>query len=322
MDDLNDLNHAIESELQNVSFNVLKENTKQLQAKYRSPTPNAISLMQSKEEKLAYIGYRMKATAGAIYHLMKGFEKEIPGFQVESLLDLGAGPGTSLWALPHLKKLTLIEKDKELIEMGKKLYSHSQNEKFSEINWVQGDFTNPSHYIKADMLLFSYSFGELNEERYISTLQASFDHADKYILILEPGTPAGYQRIMKARQYLIGLGMTTMAPCPHDSPCPMIAPDWCHFSTRISRSSIQRILKEGSMSYEDEKFSYILMSKTNLKRQVFRVLAEPEVLKEKITLKLCTPGGIEYRSILKRDKNSFKTVKKLKNGDNFIIENN
>lgn len=326
MDIFNALDDAIEKELQNFSLSALKENTKQLQGKYRNQMPLGSSLMQSKEEKLAYIGYRMKATAGAIFHLLKRFQKELKEFHFDSLLDLGAGPGTSVFAVlqafDHIKKVTLVEKDKELIQIGKNLFSHALVDSNLEIDWKNGDITLSSQYQKADLLLFSYSFGELKEQDYIPTLKASFDHASKYLLIIEPGTPIGYQRIMKIRNILIDLGMTTLAPCPHDNPCPLNSPDWCHFSTRISRSSAQRLLKEGTLNFEDEKFSFILMSKSPRDNSVKRVLAEPDVLKEKVTLKLCTEIGVEYLQIPRRDKDLYKIGKKLKNGDNLLIENN
>ena len=81
-------------------------------------------------------------------------------------------------------------------------------------------------------------------------------------MIVEPGTPDGYARIIEARDRLIAAGLTVAAPCPHSEACP-IEPgtDWCHFSARVSRSSLHRQVKGGSLPYEDEKFSYVVATR-------------------------------------------------------------
>ena len=35
-------------------------------------------------------------------------------------------------------------------------------------------------------------------------------------------------------------GANILAPCPHARPCPLAAPDWCHFSARVARSRLHR----------------------------------------------------------------------------------
>ena len=56
------------------------------------------------------------------------------------------------------------------------------------------------------------------------------------LLIIEPGTPAGYARMIALRSQLIASGAHVAAPCPHQAPCPLATPDWCHFAQRLPRS--------------------------------------------------------------------------------------
>ena len=78
-------------------------------------------------------------------------------------------------------------------------------------------------------------------------------------MIVEPGTPAGYERILAARARLIELGRVIVAPCPHQAACPMPpGKDWCHFGARVNRSALHRRVKDADLSYEDEKFSYVV----------------------------------------------------------------
>jgi ribosomal protein RSM22 (predicted rRNA methylase) len=80
-------------------------------------------------------------------------------------------------------------------------------------------------------------------------------------------------------------------------------------------------MKQGSLNFEDEKYSYIVMGKKSYPLAVERVLTKPDVLKEKITLKLCTESGVKYQEVPKRDHERYKKAKKTKWGDNFNIEN-
>ena len=92
--------------------------------------------------------------------------------------------------------------------------------------------------------------------------------------------------------------------------------DWCHFSKRISRSSIHRQLKEGFLSHEDEKFSYIAISKVPVALPMNRILRHPEKHSGHLSLELCTHNGtIQNKTISKRDGELYKQARKLKWGD-------
>ncbi|TIU19787.1 MAG: methyltransferase type 11, partial [Mesorhizobium sp.] len=81
------------------------------------------------------------------------------------------------------------------------------------------------------------------------------------LLIVEPGTPAGWQRVLAVRSQLIEAGAHVSAPCPHEAPCPLVPPDWCHFSRRVARSRLHRLAKEADVPWEDEKFIYLAASR-------------------------------------------------------------
>ena len=64
-----------------------------------------------------------------------------------------------------------------------------------------------------------------------------------------------------------------------------------------------------------KNFSYIAISKTKTEK-VNRILRHPKIENGRITLKLCTTeGDIEEKTITKKEKERFKTAKKLNNGD-------
>ena len=78
---------------------------------------------------------------------------------------------------------------------------------------------------------------------------------------------------------------------------------------------MHKLLKEGEVPYEDEKFAYITISRIKTKK-ADRILRHPKIENGRITLKLCTTeGDIEEKTITKKEKEKFKIAKKLSNGD-------
>jgi ribosomal protein RSM22 (predicted rRNA methylase) len=135
------------------------------------------------------------------------------------------------------------------------------------------------------------------------------------LLIVEPGTPAGYARIIALREQLIAAGAHVAAPCPHDGKCPLAAPDWCHFTQRLPRSRAHKQLKSAELPYEDEKFCYIALTRAHAPRRPARVLAQPVVTKVAITAKLCTDRGLLNAIAARRHKAAYQRFKKIDWGD-------
>ena len=41
----------------------------------------------------------------------------------------------------------------------------------------------------------------------------------------------------------------------------LLAPDWCHFTQRLPRSRAHKQIKEADVPFEDEKFSYVALTR-------------------------------------------------------------
>ncbi len=111
-------------------------------------------------------------------------------------------------------------------------------------------------------------------------------------LVVEPGTPAGWSRILSVRAQLVAAGAHLVAPCPHALACPLTPPDWCHFSRRVARSRMHRQVKLGDVPWEDEKFIYIAASRQPGRQPQARVIAPPIVRGGTVSLKLCENEGV------------------------------
>ncbi len=266
-----------------------------------------VSPFRNEAKRLAYVGARMPATYAAVHNVLKRISLK------GHLLDLGAGPGTASWAAlelyPNLERITLIEKSPEAISLGKVL--SEDHSSFKKALWVQQDLSEPLP--GADTAILSYVLGELKET---SEIIASSWEAVSQLVIIEPGTPKGFELIRKARLQLIQLGASILAPCPHSFACPISKNDWCHFSARTSRTKLHRLLKEGSLGYEDEKFCYLIASKEKRGTFCSRVVRHPFKSSGFVRLTLCTnEGKLEERAISKKSKELYHQARKSEWGD-------
>ena len=142
----------------------------------------------------------------------------------------------------------------------------------------------------ADLVVASYMIGEIGDAEQRALAELMWEKTRDTLLVVEPGTPAGYARIIALRERLIALGAHVAAPCPHDGKCPLQPPDWCHFTQRLQRSRAHKQVKGAELPFEDEKFAYVALTRAPVARRPSRVLAQPAVSKIEVTAKLCTPG--------------------------------
>lgn len=292
------LREGIEKELSLYSFQKVKAARENLSEKYRR---GLYSPLSSNEERAAYIATRMPAT----YAVMERVFAEID-FQGKTVLDLGAGPGTAFWALPGCGSITHIEQDREMISLAKRLAPESPH------TWIKGDIKDLL-FPASEIALFSYSFNEVLD---IKLIEKAWQSCNTLILI-EPGTPKGYSHVLQARERVLQLGGYLIAPCPHALKCPLKPPDWCHFAVRLPRLKWHKDLKEGTLGYEDEKYSYLIASKTPSAPYYGRILSPPEHHSGYLKLRLCTQEGVVTPTLSKRDKERYKSAKKLSYGDKF-----
>jgi ribosomal protein RSM22 (predicted rRNA methylase) len=162
----------------------------------------------------------------------------------------------------------------------------------------------------------TYALGEIPEPERADVLGRLLAAATGVVVVVEPGTPAGYQRVMVARDALIADGWSVAAPCPHDADCPMRGRDWCHFSTRVARSALHRQLKGGALAYEDEKFSYVAAARGAVAaRCAARIVRHPLTRKGLVSLRLCTTDGLRTQPVAKSAGAAYRAARDASWGD-------
>lgn len=310
------LESAIENETQGVKATELKGLAQNLSKKYMTEKRNGQTLLSEEQEALAYSIMRMPATFGAVATALKNTLNIAVNCKIETILDIGAGTGAGAWAVNELinaRKITCIERENVMRKIGQALMKY--NNEMEKVEWLDQDITNCQTIKGADLILISYVINELKAEDRKKVIKKILDLESKIILIIEPGTPEGFQNIKEIQKIALETGAFIIAPCTSQEICSLPKDDWCHSVVRIERSKFHKILKDGEAPFEDEKFSYIAISKHDLGRAQSRILRHPIIENGKITLKLCTQGKIEQKIITKKEKEQFKLARKKKCGD-------
>lgn len=285
--------------------------------RYRSESGKGKSLITNETEAAAYAIMRMPATIGASGSAMR-YAAERFDDEIHTMLDIGSGTGACCWAaaevFPDLEQITCLEREDAMISFGKKLMKEGDFP--VECNWTNCDITS-SFEKKADLVTASYVMNELTPEKRKNLTSALWNVTEKLLLIIEPGTPTGFENIKEIRKQLIECGAVIIAPCPHNNQCPLPADDWCHFTARVSRTKLHKQLKGGDVPYEDEKFIYIAAVRSDTPPCNSRILRHPKIESGKITLKLCAANGITERIVTKKDGPLFKKARKSDCGNEF-----
>lgn len=141
----------------------------------------------------------------------------------------------------------------------------------------------------------------------------------EWLVVIEPGTPKGFDSILNIRRYITKNGGYIYAPCKGSYNCPLSGQDWCHFSIRLERTLLQKKIKNATLPYEDEKFSYLIVRKTPVisSEGQSRIIKKPMIRPGHITLDLCNEGGCERKRIAKSQKEVYNAAKKTEWGDSF-----
>jgi ribosomal protein RSM22 (predicted rRNA methylase) len=313
------LRQAVENELSQLEPTALTRASAQVTERYKTGD-YARAPLDSPAARLAYARIRMPATFAANAHVFSEIARHAGKFEIRSVLDLGAGPGTSMWAaaeiFPAIERFTLIERDRELSELGRRLAWHSPNDTVRSACWEQRDLTSMPDLEPHDLVVFSYVLGELNPQSFEPILRAAWMKARHLLVIIEPGTPRNFARLVSARSLLLDSGAHPLAPCPHSTQCPMaLAADWCHFAARLERTSEHRRAKAASLGYEDEKFSYFVSVKTPINLPSARIVRHPMKHKGHVRLTLCTPGGLQAQTVAKSQKVAYRQARSAEWGD-------
>ncbi|MGC0377652.1 small ribosomal subunit Rsm22 family protein [Streptomyces sp. SAI-229] len=287
-------------------------------ATYRGATPTEAPILRDRADVAAYAAYRMPATFEAVRSALEAFADAVPGWVPGGHVDVGGGTGAAAWAVSATwdgeRPVTVLDWAEPALALGRELAA--ANPALRDTRWHRSRIGAALTIESTDLVTVSYVLNELTAPDRAALVDAAATAAQA-VVIVEPGTPDGYARVIEARDRLISAGFHVAAPCPHSAACP-IAPgtDWCHFSARVSRSSLHRQVKGGSLAYEDEKFSYVAATRLPVAPAPARVVRKPQIRKGQVLLDLCEKDpALRRTTVTKRHGDLYRAARDTDWGD-------
>jgi ribosomal protein RSM22 (predicted rRNA methylase) len=311
----------IDALLEGVSRKELATKAAAISWAYRTGCGSALTITDE-ASVIAYLLARMPATYAVAAAVFEAVKEAAPGFAPKSLLDVGAGPGTTSWAACQawsgLQHISMTDSNPEFLRVAKRLSERHPNLATAAI--IASDLRDAGSILpKAELVTASFVLGEIEDQE--ALLARLWPAAESVLVLIEPGTPAGFARIRAARQRLIEQGAHVLAPCTHDSRCPIEGSDWCHFSQRLPRSRDHLKVKGASVPFEDERYAYVAVSRAPVERtNLARIVAPPQQAKAGITLALCTERGLHRALVSRRQRDLYALLRKAKWGDTILSE--
>lgn len=308
---------AVDDALQGVPLADLQRASERLTKRYRGEVRDGRLHLSDDISARAYLAVRMPATYAAIRASFAAVAQLQPGFTPRTLLDIGSGPGTAAIAARHcwesLVEAELIEASPAIRPWGERLVSSLE---LQRVAWGDQASMSTAAERTFDLVTLGYLLDELPSASVPPLIARSWQATAGTMVVIEPGTPAGWQRILAVRAQLLDAGANLVAPCPHAQTCPVSPPDWCHFSRRVQRSRMHRRIKSADVPWEDEKFIYLAVARNTATRPQARVIANPSVRGGTVSLTLCNRDGTRTQSLLsKRDGKRFAQARRLDWGD-------
>ncbi len=297
----------------------LQETTARLVQRYQLGTPAEAPLLTCDLDAAAYATYRMPATYAAVRAVLGEAARLAPSLAPTSHLDVGGGTGSAVWAAaqvwPSLERHEVTEQVPAVLRLGAELASTGPAS-VASTTWTAAEVGN-TDLPTADLVTASYLLGELApgvRARLVERLVAA---AAQVLVLVEPGSVAGHERVLAARVQVLGAGWHVLAPCPHADACPMVGTkDWCHFAERLERSVEHRRAKGATLGFEDEKYAYLVAVREPARPADARVVRHPRIRKGLVELELCTrDDGLRTEIVSKRHGPVYRAARDLAWGD-------
>ena len=228
---------------------------------------------------------------------------------------------TAMWAAvetwPSLEEITLVESDPRMIAVGRQLAEAASSPAVREARWCAANMTTETALPPSELVIAAYSLGELPPARLGEVVGRLWSVCPDIFVIVEPGTPKGLATVRSSRELLCRTGATILAPCPHQGVCPMADGRWCHFSERLGRSRLHRAAKGAALAYEDEKYSYVAVSRSPGRSIEARVIGHPRTRPGRVSLDLCTADGLRSETVSRRDRDRYRAAQRARWGATF-----
>lgn len=291
----------------------LRNHAAALSSRYRSRSGIPVAL--SAAERAAYLATRFPATYAGALSAWRMVEARGGLPAPRSVLDAGAGPGTASLALADVVapgRVTLLERDAGWRDTALRLATAMGH----AADFVPGSLEAALPGGAHDAVVAAYALNELPADAQVAAALRLWAATGHMLLVIEPGTPAGFATVRAVRAAIVAQGGHVLAPCTHDAPCPVAGDDWCHFAVEVQRSSLHRAAKGGTLAHETEKTSFVALARHPAGAgDSGRIVRRPIRAKGHVHLDACRAGRIERVTFSRRQGERYRQARDCAWGD-------
>ena len=157
------LREGVDRILDGVSVGDIRNAAERLSGRYRGEVRDGRFHLSDSLATSAYLATRLPATYAAIRASLSAVAEIRPGWEPQTLLDIGAGPGSVFWAAcdqwPSIEHATMIEGCDPIRRVGEQL---AQRAEPRQTAWIAADIQRGLPTLEsADLVTLSYVLGEL-----------------------------------------------------------------------------------------------------------------------------------------------------------------
>lgn len=310
----------------------LQINAKKLHDRYMNPQENQKKFhIQKPADAIAYLSLRFPATYAQIFSALLQISERVPNWQPKTILDIGCGPGTGIWAAkelwPSLQTAMGIDRDTYFLSLAEEIHYGAKLD--IDVKWVHQtieDWTTSSETNTYDLIIVSSVVNELTKgvkEQLLGTLS----HRSRgIVVVLEPGTPRGFQVIQSVAEY-ISTKSPLVAPYIKNT---FVSSDeyWIHFPQRFLRPEFQRRIRQSmrdsdlmASDWEETKFSYVAWGNVPIEKTFWgQSIGDVQKYHGYLIIPVLTADGIVKARVMKRNKGIYAAAKNIRWGE-LIKEN-
>src|SRR6187401_2564472 len=183
------LRNAVDRALSGMPLDQLTATAAVLSQRYREERHDGKAHVASDREVLAYLAVRLPATYAAVRASFAAVAEARPDFAPKTALDIGAGPGTALWAAsecwPALADAVLVEASPIFRACGERL---AADVCLPHVTWCIADIAAGDIDIAPrDLVTVAYMLNELAPAAWQPVVERLWQLTGDTLVIVEPG---------------------------------------------------------------------------------------------------------------------------------------
>ncbi len=312
-----DIQEQIELMLTEHPRTILKQRAEEFQTEYRQAKIGKKDPIIDTYAALAYACVRMPNTYQVASYVCDEWQKRAVDIDIHDVLDIGTGTGAVLHNIyaryPNIH-MTALEPNPFMRDLASKFLSND-----AHITWQASNFNHHKDDKSYDLVTAGYVLNEMTGDL-SAAIHRLWTFTKKYLILIETGTPKGFEIISKARDIVLANNGHILAPCPHQYACPLVdkaETRWCHFEQRVARTKIHKDLKnDATRGYEDEPFIYLIASRGKPQNNISGDRLISRVHGTKIlSADICTQDGEYKRLQMSRRDHLYPILRRAEWGD-------